>query len=155
MLAAGCNTSGCFDNRSSIPLAGLYSAATEEPISLRIIQVHGVGAPGDSLLVAAGTSVDRLYLPMRSTADEVTWCIHYTQEDVSDPAFNDTISFRYSSEPYFASEECGAMYRYRILAAHTTTHLIDSMAIVDSLITNVDIERIKIFFRASDAPTEE
>lgn len=32
-----------------------------------------------------------------------------------------------------------------------TTHLVDSVAVTDSTFNNVDIERIKIFFRTSTA----
>lgn len=151
-LTAGCNTSGCLQNQSAIPLAGFYSSTTEEPVSLGIVQINGVGAPADSVLLEAGKAVSQVYLPMRSTASQTSWCLHYTQEGIDDPRLNDTISFAYDSEPYFDSEECGAMYRYRITAVSTTCHLIDSVAVTDSLISNVDIERIKIYFRISDDP---
>ncbi len=144
-----CNTSGCLDNQSAIPLAGLYSSETGQSISLNIIEISGVGAPGDSVLVAAGTAVQQVYLPMRSTVDETSWCIHYTQENLSDPALNDTVTFGYESQPYFASEECGASYRYYINSVKCTTHLLDSVVLADSLITNADIERIRLYFKTA------
>ena len=147
--AAACNTSGCYDNRNSIPLAGLYSYETLQKITLNTLMIYGIGAPGDSVLVNSGTGVSEIYLPMRSTADNVSWVFHYTQADISGLDLNDTISFDYTSHPYFASEECGASYRYRITGCRWTKHLIDSLAITDSLITNVDIVRIQIFMRTS------
>ncbi len=151
----GCNTTGCLDNQSSIPLAGLYSSETNKTITLSNIQVFGIGAPGDSILVMAGESVSQIYLPMRSTANSVAWCFRYAQEGIDTNEFNDTIVFNYSSEPYFASEECGAMYRYTIEHFENTTHLIDSVVVVDSLITNTDTERIKIYFRTrSEQPAD-
>ena len=45
------------------------------------------------------------------------------------------------------------MFIYRIKRCSTTTHLIDSVVVADSLITNVDIVRIRIYFRTqSDGP---
>ncbi len=155
LLVAACNTSGCLDNQSAIPLAGFYDSATGKSIALSALDVSGVGAPNDSLLLASGTSASQLYLPMRSTKQSTAWCFHYTQEGLDDPANNDTIVFDYTSEPFFASEECGAMYYYNITRMSYTTHLIDSVVITDSLITNVDIERISIYFRTAEAGDEE
>ncbi len=154
ILAAvsGCNTSGCLDNRSAIPLAGIYSSETGEAISVSGVEISGVGAPNDSVLAASG-SIGQVYLPMRSTATTTTWCFHYTQEGLDASEMNDTVSFGYTSEPYFASEECGAMYIYNITSVRYTTHLMDSVIVTDSLITNTDIERIKIYFRTQT--TEE
>lgn len=154
LLLAGCNTTGCLDNQSSIPLAGFYSSATGQQISISTLEITGVGVPNDSILVTAGTVVNSVYLPMRSTKNTTAWCFHYTQEGISEPEFNDTIEFTYTSEPFFASEECGAMYRYRIRQCKSTVHLLDSVVIVDSLITNVNIEQIRIYVRTVDTPPE-
>lgn len=154
LLLAGCNTTGCLDNQSSIPLAGFYSSATGQQISISTLEITGVGVPNDSILVTAGTVANSVYLPMRSTKNTTAWCFHYTQEGISEPEFNDTIEFTYTSEPFFASEECGAMYRYRIRQCKSTTHLLDSVVIADSLITNVNIEQIRIYVRTVDTPPE-
>lgn len=44
------------------------------------------------------------------------------------------------------------MFRYIITSYTYTKHLIDSVGLVDSVITNVDRERIRIYFRTA---TEE
>ncbi len=155
MLPWGCNTTGCYDNQSSIPLAEFMSGQGEK-IAVSGLEIHGVGAPNDSLLAGGeGSNLSEVYLPMRSTHDNTTWCFHYTQEGLDDPALNDTISFGYDSEPYFASEECGAMYRYRIRKVIHTTHLVDSVVILDSLITNADIVTIQIYFHTADEQPDE
>ncbi len=61
--------------------------------------------------------------------------------------FNDTITFDYQSLPYFASEECGAMYRYTINKVSYTTHLIDSVVMLDTLITNSLIPTVRIYYQ--------
>ncbi len=155
VLAASCSTSGCLDNGSSIPLAGFYSSSTKQSISLRTVQIHGVGAPLDTAVMKSGDVASQVYLPMHSTASTTAWCIAYTDEGLDDPAFNDTLTLGYESIPYFASEECGTMYAYRINLVKCTEHLIDSVAVTDSLITNVDVERIRIYFRTSTTSTEE
>lgn len=44
------------------------------------------------------------------------------------------------------------MYYYRITEMENTFHLVDSVVILDSLITNVDSTRIQIFFRTTEEP---
>lgn len=151
-IAAGiysCTSDGCLDNQSSIPLAGFYSAETNEIATLDSIEIYGIGATGDSLLTTIGTSTQQAYLPFRSTIDSTCFCVHYGYTDLSSASINDTICFNYNSTPYFASEECGAMYNYKITSVQYTRHIIDSIAIIDSLINNADIERIKIYFRTN------
>ncbi|MCM1033192.1 MAG: DUF6452 family protein [Odoribacter sp.] len=153
-LTASCNSSGCLDNGSAIPLAGFYSSATARSISLDSLRICGVDSPGDSAIVRPGNSVSTVYLPMRPTAGSTAWAFSYAYKQLNDSRLNDTISFFYESIPYFASEECGAMYVYRINSIKNTTHLIDSVILTDSLITNIDMESIKIYFRTTDAPAE-
>lgn len=146
----GCNTSGCTDNHSAIPQAGFYSSADPtKSIALDSVAIGGVGAPGDSLLVSPGASVHTLNLPFRISADSASFFFHYASEGLNFPWLNDTLTFRYSSRPFFASEECGVLYIYQVHSFSYTHHLIDSVAVTDTLITNVDRERIQIFFRTA------
>lgn len=153
---AGCNTSGCLDNQSSIPLAGFYSSESGAPVALDSLDIGGAGAPDDSLLVKAGTAVSSVYLPLRFRDTSTDFFIRYRYPalGLDSPEYNDVISLTYSSEPYFVSEECGAMYRYRITSISYTTHLIDSVVVTDSLITNTDVERLRIYFKISDLEPE-
>ena len=143
----GCNTTGCTDNRSSLLLTGFYSSTDRRAISIDSLELGGVGAPHDSLLVSLNERPNQVYMPLRSRDSETSFCFHYAAKALSDPRLNDTISLWYTSEPYFASEECGAMYRYKIHRLTYTTHLIDSVGLRDSLINNANVERMMIFFR--------
>lgn len=155
---SGCNTNGCTDNRSAIPQMGFYAMGSQEKLTLDSVDIGGVGAPNDSLLVVAGKPTHIVNLPFRYDKEEVKFYIHYDykEQGLDHPSLNDTITFRYSSRPFFASEECGAMYVYTVHSFSHTSHLIDSMAVTDTLITNVDRERIQLFFRVSnnDEPEE-
>lgn len=151
---AACSTSGCLDNQSAIPLAEFYSSATGEGVSLSSIEIRGVGAPDDSLLLSTPPAATQVYLPMRSTRTETAWAISYKQEGINSPEFNDTVTFRYESQPYFASSECGAMYNYRLREVRSTTHLLDSVTVIDSLITNVDRACLRFYFRTYQEPEE-
>lgn len=152
---SACSTSGCLDNQSAIPLAEFYSSATGQAISINNITIRGVGAPGDSAILVAPPAASQVYLPMRSTRNSTSWQISYQQPGIDDPEFDDVVTFTYDSEPYFASAECGAMYRYRIRSVECTTNLLDSVSILDSLITNVDRPSMRFYFRTADEPEEE
>lgn len=145
-----CNSSGCTENRSAVPLAAFYSSASDRAIQLDSVSISGVGAPNDSVLSAAGARVSQVYLPMRPTDPSVQWCLAYKWKSFNNPDFNDTITIDYDSQPYFASEECGAFFRYRITSLKCTDHLIDSVGVIDSLVTNIDKVYLKIYFRVAD-----
>lgn len=154
--ASSCSTTGCTDNRSSIPLAGFYDGRTGTAIALDSIDIGGAGAPGDSLLLASPQRATEVYLPLRSERDKASFFIAYRQKALDYPELNDTITFGYSSIPYFASEECGAMMRYRLRSVTYTRHLLDSVSVVpaDSVITNVDIENLRLYFKTSSAENQ-
>ncbi len=157
LLTGSCSNSSCADNHSALPLMGLYDYATGKAISLDSIDFGGVGAPGDSLLVYSGEKCSQIYLPFRDNTTSTSFCFHYDYklQGLDNPSYDDIITFNYEVEPYFASQECGAMYRYVIKGVEYTRHLVDSVAVVDSVITNVEMERIKVFFRTSSEGGDE
>lgn len=148
-----CNTAGCTENRNAVPLAEFCNSTTGDAIALDSVEISGVEVPSDTVLTTAGTTVSQVYLPMRPTHNSLSWCIAYRWKALDFPELNDTIEFDYDSDPYFASEECGVIYRYHITRMSHTCHLIDSVAVVDSLVTNIDKTYVKIYFRVSE--TEE
>ena len=145
-LAYGCSTDGCTDLRSSIPKAGFYSSANARKISLDSLQIAGIGA--------AGTSQSEVYLPMRSAQTSTAWCLSYKWKATDFPQLNDTITFQYTAQPYFASAECGAMYRYTITAVRHTNHIIDSVKVVQPYVTNIGEPNLTIYFRTEGGGEE-
>ncbi len=157
-----CQSSDCLDLRSGIPYAGFYASSTGDAIALDSLQIGGILVPDDSLLVTAGTMTQGLYLPVRSNRDNTSYFIHYAYGYLGDDAIeddrhllDDTITLCYTSTPYFVSQECGAMFRYHIDKVKYTTHLIDSVVCTDPLVTNVDTERLRIYFRVSTDPATD
>lgn len=146
LAVAGCNTAGCLENRNSVPLSGFYASNTGDKILVYNVQINGLGNDTVAILKPSQRE-SQVYLPMRSTQPTTTWIISYKDEALDGPEYNDTLSFHYDSEPYFASEECGVIYKYHIRQVDITNHLIDSVVLADSVITNVDVEQIRIYFR--------
>lgn len=154
-ILASCSATGCTDNQNSLPLAGFYSMSTGSSIVPDSLAIEGIGAPDDSLLLSPANHVSSLYLPFRSAHNTTSYCFQYRQSYLNNPRLYDTLTFHYDAIPFFASEECGALYHYQVTEFSYTKHLIDSVAMTDSLITNVDRETIQIFFRTAEPPTTD
>ncbi len=151
-IASACSTSGCLDNGSALPLAGFYSSSEGKQIEINNIEIHGVGARNDSILLEYGTAKSSVYLPMRSDRKSTSWAIIYKQSNLAQMGITDTITFGYKSIAYFASMDCGAMYNYQVDSLSYTTNLIDSVVVTRPLINNADVESIRIYFHTA---TEE
>lgn len=149
-----CNSVGCTDNKSSIPLAGFYSYEELTAITVSNVSIGGVGAPDDSLLVNK-ESVSQVYLPFRADTGQSRFFIRYEDEALNYPELFDTITFNYTPVPYFASKDCGAMYRYQIDDYSYTRHLVDSVGLVTDVMTNADVETIRIYFRTQQPEEPE
>ena len=154
-LLTGCNTTGCTENQNSVPLAGFYSYSSGYAVAIDSLAISGEGAPNDSLLVGPSERASQVYLPLRATETSTTFVIKYMQKSLAQYGVEDRITFYYEAHPWFASEECGAMYHYHVTSYSYTTHIIDSVGMTDSLITNINRETIKIFFRTAEAGDPE
>lgn len=153
-LLAGCDVTGCLQNRNSIPLAGFYSASTGKAVSVSGVEIAGLGAPGDSVLYPSTQPVAQFYLPLRSSEDVTTYEFTFATGSGENIAVAvDAVTLEYTSYPWFASEDCGVMYRYHIDKVEYTTHVIERVEITDSLVTNLDIETIHIYLR-DNSPQE-
>ena len=98
--------------------------------------------------------MQQVYLPFRYATDRTSFFIHYDYpgQGIASPALNDTVTFRYTAEPFFASEECGAMFRYRVSSVEYTRHILEYIEITDSVVTNVERERFKLYLRTTTEP---
>lgn len=149
-VLTACNNVGCTDNQSSIPLAGFYDSETGREVSLSGLTAGGIGAPNDSL-ICSNETLTEIYLPLRANRDTTSFVFRYrAQDNPGSGAWADTLRFGYTATPYLASADCGVTYRYRIHKVEYTRILIDSVGIApgDSMIDNVDMQRIRIYFRS-------
>lgn len=143
-----CSNETCDQNQASLPLATFHDYATGKEVSLAGIEIGAIGAPGDSLLNDTASVASRVYLPFSMTADETSFYFRYRGLA---PSSYDTLRFAYTRQPYFASEACGAMYRYRIQTMSHTRHLLDSVALLDSVVTNLDVPVMQLYFTTTPA----
>lgn len=143
---ASCTNKECYDNQSTLPLAGFYSMQTGENIHVDSLTVYGIGAKGDSVLLD-NSNTSNLYMPMPINGNSASYVFHYNSSRLNYIELNDTLTILYNSYPKFVSNECGAIYQYDVTNFSYTNHIIDSIAIPTMKFDNVDIEVIKIYFR--------
>lgn len=153
MAMTGCSNSECYENQNSLPLAGFYSSEERpQAISLDSISILGVGAPGDSILQDSVRTISQVYLPFRLDQLSTTYEIRYLSGLAGQMRLSDVITFNYDTIPMFVSLSCGAVYYYKINSIDYTKNFIDSVVCPSGVITNQNIENLKIYFRIS---TEE
>lgn len=145
LTVGGCSTGACYDNQNSLPKAGFYSAETGQAVSVTGLAVGGMGAPNDSLLCEPQEIASEVYLPFRPNEGTTAFAF-------KSGAIADVVTFTYDTTPYFASADCGAVWLFRIRSVNWSGAMIDSVAVTDSLITNVDAQQIKIFL---NSPAQE
>ena len=110
----------------------------------------------DSMLLDSAVAVTQVYLPLRFTQDSTQYVIHYEQQGLSSPRYNDTLTFVYRSYPYFVSIDCGAMYNFVIDTCRYTRNILDSVSVTVPEITNKNVESIRIFYTVqTQTPDEE
>lgn len=149
-MTTGCSTSECFDNQNSLPLAGFYSSQEiPDPITLDSITILGVDCPGDSILQDSVRSLSQVYLPFRIDQPSTTYEIRYLGGTAGLYHIYDEITFEYDIIPMFTSAACGAVYYYKMNNIYYTKNFIDSVACPGGVITNENIENLKIYFRVA------
>ena len=150
-----CNSTGCTDNKSSLPLAGFYSYQTLQPVTIQNISVGAVNAPDDSLLIEAGNA-SKLYLPFNIGGKTIQrfsygiWTKDLTTQGISTPLHSITTAYltllQKNAEP---------SYQYEVVSYTHTSHHIDSVSVPRPVINNIDRESIQLFFRTFDTNQEE
>lgn len=153
-LAGGCATSECYDNQNSLPLAGFYSSGKKpQAISVDSLTILGIDAPGDSILQDSVRSLKEVYLPFRLDQNSTTYEIRYLSGLFGEFRIKDVITFNYERIPMFVSTACGAVYYFDMKSIEYTTNLIDSVTCPVGIITNANIENLRIYFRVGEEET--
>lgn len=145
LCLTACSDNSCYDNGSSLPLATCYMGGSQQ--SITGLTIMGIGAPGDSLL-ADSSSLSEFYLPLRAGVGSTSFAIS-RWVGVGTPMaqqLHDTLTFDYEPVVFFHSEECGAMYNFDIHRVNCTTHGIDSVELLTTLITSSPVSSLRIHF---------
>lgn len=95
------------------------------------------------VLLNRKSGADKVEIPLSFTAERDTFFFQYSAR------LADTVCVEHLNHPYFSSMECGTVMHYKIVGITSTNHLIDSVQVVDSEVTNMLRENVKIYFTVS------
>jgi len=99
------------------------------------ITVIGIGKT-DSLY-ANSKNVQKINLPLRNDIDSTLYSLTYHN-------LTDTLIIFHSNQQQFISVECGCTYHHGLQKMRCTQHWIDSIAILDTLMTRAEATNITI-----------
>lgn len=123
------------------------SARWETSYSLDVLNVYAYGT--DSIIINDDQNVNSLSLPLRYNVEETTLVFSYVYH-VGDtlPQFydKDTIVFHHHNTPYFLTLDCNFVVKQEITDMKYTTHVLDSIVIVNPTASNNGTENIKIYY---------
>lgn len=145
LMQWSCSSEECLGNHSALPKAGFYSSLSPlESFTPPKINIGGVGAPADSMLLIDSYGASQCYLPFRIDSDITQYQISCTPDEGT--TLTDIVTFEYDRVPYFVNSACGAMYNFKIRSITTTGNVIDSVVCPEQIITNANIENLRIYF---------
>ena len=143
----GCGSSGCYENRSSIPTARLYAYNNPtQTITADSLSLYGIGQPSGELLLDCARRVSAMTMPLRNDADTTQFVIRYDAKAFSLSRYNDTLTWIYRRYPYFISGDCGVVFNYAIDTLYYTRNMLDSVAVMVDEVTNQDQETIRLYY---------
>lgn len=143
----------CTDNRNALPYAAFNAVmdSVMQRVSVDSLEVRGIGAPGDSILVEAGAPVSTVYLPFRIDSDTTLYAFTIRQGLLE---ISDTVTFNYTRSPRFVSHECGVSYLFDIKDITWTGQMIDSVVCKQGYIDNTPGINMEIYLRSGENETE-
>lgn len=144
LATMACSDDSCADNSSSLPLATFYVGDAQQTITG--LTVMGIGVPGDSLL-AESKSLKEIYLPLQVTTGSTSFALsRVVKVDTVAIEYRDTLTLNYEATEYFHSIECGTMFNFDISGVRHTRHAIDSVVLINNLVTNTRTPSLRIHF---------
>lgn len=141
---ASCGDNSCYDNGNSLPLATFYVGKSQQTVPG--VTIMGIGAPGDSLL-ADSSNLKEIYLPLRTSVSSTAYKVSrwVTINDIKAQT-TDTLTLDYQPIEFFHSIECGTMFNFDIKRLTCTSHGIDSVVLLTTLVTNSTTPALRIHF---------
>jgi len=116
----------------------IIDEGTEQGVNVNDISVYGIGHE-DSLLYEHDT-ISSVLLPLSPASETLGYVLTIG-------TFKDTVSFAYSINTYLESIECGFISNYEISSIQNSQNTIDTIKIINNIVTTKDEDHIKIFFK--------
>lgn len=141
LCMAACESSDCMlSSESYCRMAFVSGQGT--PVKLQ--DTLTVSTTVTEAIINRKLGAEGMDIPLSYTASVDTFFLLYNSR------LADTLWVEHQNLPYFSSMDCGTVMHYKLLGIKSTNHLIDSLQITDSGVTNMLKENVKIYFTVSN-----
>ena len=131
-----CTPESCLEKTESFLDASFYIGDTATPPDS--LTIFGAGRD-TSKIYSSKAAVKIANLPLDPQTGSSVFVIKIN-------GTTDTLSFSYYSYPHLISRECGYTYYHNIEPPVFTMHIIDSIRVINKVITPKDEENIRIYY---------
>lgn len=150
IVLAACSKDECLENKTTLPKAAFYdSAFPDSKLKLDSTAIYAQGAPKGDFILDSLKSAAGVTIPFDLEANKTVFVVEYARQELRKAGVKDYITLQYSRTPYFVSSACGVSYRLMVEDCTYTRNLIDSVTVPVPLISNVDSQNIRIYFRVA------
>ena len=134
---------------SCAPESCLEETVANVKVPLYLNSTQKIKAPDSLIIYGLSRASDKLYnsakrttqadLPLNPSTESCGFVIRINRVP-------DTIMIKYESYPHLISKECGYTYFHTIDSISYTKHIIDTIIIMNRLVTTVDEENFRILY---------
>jgi Family of unknown function (DUF6452) len=139
LIMNSCAPEACLEETNSLLKASLYNYATKKKESPDSLTLYGINHETNKLYDKTA-GVQPVFFPLDQSADNCSFIIRIN-------GVADTITFRYTANPYLISMECGYTFNFNIIdTPFYTRNSIDSIFTAKRKITTLNEENMRIFY---------
>lgn len=138
VIAFSCSEGACFEETEAYLKGSFYRRPPLKLTAPDSLTLYGSDRPGQTIYKRK-SGVQPALIPLNSAAETSEFVMKIN-------GISDTLEVRYTTFPALISKECGYTFFHDIDTIIYSTHIIDSIKISKSRITNLDEENIRIYY---------
>ncbi|BEG99171.1 DUF6452 family protein [Bacteroides sedimenti] len=141
LALTACDETKCSTSGRPSPQFNFVEKSTLKKIAFDTLTVVALNAiHGDSVILNKATKVSGATLPLSYSSNQTTLVFNYSK------SLSDTIWITHTNTEHFLSMDCGIIMYHQIKDVKCTSHVIDSVAIINSEVDINEKENIRLFY---------
>ena len=147
LLIQSCGESDCSLSTTSYARFDFLDGKTQKSVTLTNgAMITGIITIDDTLNVDTVFNRAESYMSVPlSYTNQTMYVMHYSE------TLRDTIRLNHKNIPFVSDIECGSMMFYQVEEFTYTTHVLDSVTLVNPEINNEEKKNFNIYYRISDS----
>lgn len=147
LLTQSCGESDCSLSTISQARFDFLDSKTNKNVALTNgVMISGIATINNSAIVDTLFNQAESYMTLPlSYTNQTTYVMHYSE------TLRDTIWLTHKNIPFVGDIECGSMMYYKIEDLNYTTHVLDSVTLVNPEINNEEKKNFNIYYHATDS----